>query len=58
MGMAATSYIDNKRSDRPRKMRDYLTMIEKEDALIVDIPMQSAADTIEIITVQNPQSEL
>ena len=34
------------------------TMIEKEDALIVDIPMQSAADTIEIITVQNPQSEL
>ena len=34
------------------------TMIEKEDALIVDIPMQDAADTIEIITVQNPQLEL
>jgi putative oxygen-independent coproporphyrinogen III oxidase len=28
MGMGATSYMDKQRIDRPRKMRDYLTMVK------------------------------
>lgn len=30
VGMGATSYIDGKRSDRPRKLRDYLTMVASQ----------------------------
>jgi len=44
MGMAATSYVNQHRSDRPRKMRDYLEMIEQQE--LPDSPTLSLEDQL------------
>jgi putative oxygen-independent coproporphyrinogen III oxidase len=44
VGMAATSYVSQKRSDRPRKMREYLDMIEKEE--LPDSPVLSPEEQL------------